>query len=50
MTAAVAQPAFALEGPPDAELVRIRDLVYQVAGIFHPDNKLRLLLDRCQRG
>jgi chemotaxis protein methyltransferase CheR len=29
--------------------VRIRDLVYQVAGIFHPDNKLRLLFDRCGR-
>ena len=49
MTAAPAQSALALEGPPDPELVRIRDLVYQVAGIFHPDNKLRLLLDRCGR-
>lgn len=38
-----------VEGPPDPELLRIRDLVYQVAGIFHPDNKLRLLLDRCSR-
>lgn len=37
------------DGPPDPELVRIRDLVYQVAGIFHPDNKLRLLFDRCGR-
>ncbi|HTS36853.1 MAG TPA: protein-glutamate O-methyltransferase CheR [Candidatus Solibacter sp.] len=43
------QSAVALEGPPDPELVRIRDLIYQVAGIFHPDNKLRLLLDRCGR-
>jgi chemotaxis protein methyltransferase CheR len=43
------QSAAAIEGAPDAELVRIRDLVYQVAGIFHPDNKLRLLLDRCGR-
>jgi chemotaxis protein methyltransferase CheR len=34
---------------PDADLVRIRDLIYQVAGIFHPDNKLRLLEDRCRR-
>jgi hypothetical protein len=34
MTAAVAQTACALEGPPDHELMRIRDLVYQVAGIF----------------
>lgn len=29
--------------------MRIRDLIYQVAGIFHPDNKLRLLQDRCGR-
>ena len=36
-------------GPPEPELVRIRDLIYQVAGIFHPDNKLRLLQDRCGR-
>jgi chemotaxis protein methyltransferase CheR len=39
----------AVEGPPDPELVRIRDLIYQVAGIFHPDNKLSLLSDRCTR-
>jgi chemotaxis protein methyltransferase CheR len=38
-----------VDGPPDPELVRIRDLIYQVAGIFHPDNKLRLLFDRCGR-
>jgi chemotaxis protein methyltransferase CheR len=48
MTAAAAPP-FAVEGPPDPELVRIRDLIYHSAGIFHPDNKLRLLLDRCGR-
>src|SRR5437868_14910091 len=35
------------EGPPDPSLVQIRDLVYQVAGIFQPDNKLRFLEDRC---
>jgi chemotaxis protein methyltransferase CheR len=32
---------------PDPQLIRIRDLVYQVAGIFQPDNKLRMLEDRC---
>jgi chemotaxis protein methyltransferase CheR len=37
------------DGPPDPELVRIRDMIYQTAGIFHPDNKLRLLQDRCGR-
>jgi len=35
------------EGPPDPSLVQIRDLVYQVAGIFQPDNKLRFMEDRC---
>jgi chemotaxis protein methyltransferase CheR len=34
-------------GPPDPQLIRIRDLIYQVAGIFQPDNKLRILEDRC---
>ena len=29
--------------------MRIRDMIYQTAGIFHPDNKLRLLQDRCGR-
>ena len=37
------------QGPPDPQLLRIRDLVYQVAGIFQPDNKLRFLEDRCAR-
>lgn len=49
MTTAAIQTTLAMDGPPDPELVRIRDLIYQVAGIFHPDNKLRLLLDRCGR-
>jgi chemotaxis protein methyltransferase CheR len=43
------QPAPGISGPPEPNLVRIRDLVYHVAGIFHPDNKLRLLQDRCGR-
>lgn len=42
-------PAVAVTEAPDPDLVRLRDLVYQVAGIFHPDNKLRLLFDRCGR-
>jgi len=49
MTTAAVQLAALAEGPPDPELLRIRDLIYQVAGIFHPDNKLRLLNDRCGR-
>jgi chemotaxis protein methyltransferase CheR len=43
------QPAPDPTGPPEPDLVRIRDLVYQVAGIFHPDNKLRMLRERCRR-
>jgi chemotaxis protein methyltransferase CheR len=46
---AVIEETSLLEGPPDPELIRIRDLIYQTAGIFHPDNKLRLLSDRCSR-
>jgi chemotaxis protein methyltransferase CheR len=50
MTAASSvQSVAVVQGPPDPDLVRIRDLIYQVAGIFHPDNKLRLLQDRCGR-
>jgi chemotaxis protein methyltransferase CheR len=36
-------------GLPQPELVGIRDLIYRAAGIFHPDNKLCLLQDRCGR-
>ena len=35
--------------PPSPQLMQIRDLVYQVAGIFQPDNKLRQLEDRCRK-
>lgn len=49
MTTGAARPSVLVDGPPDPELVRIRDLIYQVAGIFHPDNKLRLLNERCGR-
>ena len=35
--------------PSQPDLLRIRELIYSVAGIFHPDNKLRLLQDRCGR-
>lgn len=53
MTASTTTPApsaVALSNaPPDPHLIRIRDLIYQVAGIFQPDNKLRLVADRCGR-
>ncbi len=48
-TAATLRPSLGTDGPPDPELARIRDVIYSVAGIFHPDNKLRLLQDRCGR-
>src|ERR1700721_1127673 len=48
MTTTTAPPA-PPAGPLDPQLFRIRDLVYQVAGIFQPDNKLRMLEDRCSR-
>lgn len=35
--------------PAPAALVQIRDLIYQTAGIFHANNKLNLLQERCQR-
>jgi chemotaxis protein methyltransferase CheR len=40
--------AKALE-PADPYLIRIRDMIYKVAGIFHPDTRLPLLADRCER-
>ena len=48
-TAPSRQAASVTTGPPEPELVRIRELIYRVAGIFHPDNKLRLLRERCGR-
>lgn len=33
----------------DPALYRIRDLIYQNAGIFHPDHKLRFLEERCDK-
>jgi chemotaxis protein methyltransferase CheR len=49
MNRTATETALALENPPQPELVQTRDLIYQVAGIFHPDNKLSLLFDRCSR-
>lgn len=49
MSASPFAAAGQIAGPPDPHLFRIRDLIYQAAGIFQPDNKLRLLEDRCGR-
>jgi chemotaxis protein methyltransferase CheR len=39
----------ALDPAATAHLMRIRDLVYQVAGIFQADSRLNFLRDRCER-
>ncbi len=47
---ATLSPALALgEQAADPNLRRIRDLVYQVAGIFQPESKFYYLADRCGR-
>jgi chemotaxis protein methyltransferase CheR len=43
------RPSELVSGPPNPHLVQIRDLVYHVAGIFQPDNKMRFLEDRCAK-
>jgi chemotaxis protein methyltransferase CheR len=43
------QMAESTTGAPNTHLVRVRDLIYDVAGIFQPDNKLRLFEDRCTK-
>ena len=48
-TAPALGTGFGSEPLPEIELMRVRDVIYKAAGIFHPDNKLRLLLDRCGR-
>lgn len=48
-TPSAASGAARTQGPHDPHLVRIRDLIYHVAGIFQPDNKFRLLEDRCAK-
>ncbi len=35
--------------PPNPYLIKIRDMIYQVAGIFQPNNKLRMFEDRCAK-
>jgi chemotaxis protein methyltransferase CheR len=49
VTSAPAFQSAPIVAPPQPEAVRLRDLIYDVAGIFHPDNKIHLLLDRCGR-
>lgn len=43
------QPTTAPRPPADPYLVRIRDVVYQVAGIYHSEDRLHFLAERCQR-
>jgi chemotaxis protein methyltransferase CheR len=44
---ATGTPAESYNAPP--ALILIRDLIYKTAGIFHANNRLRLLDDRCQK-
>ena len=37
------------KAPPDPVLIKIRDLIYKVCGIYMPDNKFYFLNDRCAR-
>jgi chemotaxis protein methyltransferase CheR len=34
---------------PDPQLLQVRDLIYQVAGILHPEHRIRFLEERCQK-
>ena len=38
-----------LTGAPDPHLVRVRDVIYKVCGIYLPDNKFYFLRDRAAR-
>jgi len=42
-------PADSKAGLPDPVLFRIRDLIYNICGIYTPDNKLYFLQERCAR-
>jgi chemotaxis protein methyltransferase CheR len=33
----------------DPQLLQVRDLIYQVAGILHPEHRIRFLEERCQK-
>jgi len=48
-TARSAESSLDLGAPPSAQLIKIRDLVYRVAGMFQPDSKLPLLASRCSK-
>ena len=49
MAAAKAMTAPGREDPQDPAYLKIRDLIYQVSGIYHPEEKLYLLASRCAR-
>ncbi len=49
VTTAPSLAAASVSTPPDPCLMHVRELVYRVAGIFYPDNKLGLLQQGCTR-
>jgi chemotaxis protein methyltransferase CheR len=46
-TVAPAQPSSRLVTDP--AYIKLRDLIYKISGIYHPENKLYLLAERCGR-
>jgi chemotaxis protein methyltransferase CheR len=46
---AIAKPLSTAASPADPALVKIRDLIYSIAGIYHSQEKLYLLASRCSR-
>ncbi|HZP16882.1 MAG TPA: protein-glutamate O-methyltransferase CheR [Terriglobales bacterium] len=48
-TATATAPVPVAENPRDPAYLKIRDLIYQISGIYQPDEKLYLLASRCSR-
>jgi chemotaxis protein methyltransferase CheR len=46
---ALAKPVSSSANPADPALVKVRDLIYSIAGIYHSQEKLYLLASRCAR-
>ena len=46
---AKAKPALAASNPRDPAYLKIRDVIYRISGIYHSEEKLYLLISRCER-
>ena len=49
MTTAAAKPTIETEDLRDPAYLKIRDAIYQISGIYQPEEKLYLLASRCAR-